>query len=67
MVKEKEKLAYINPEKSQEEKAKGNDKFKQGNYQSSFIRQPYTLLSNVVMLACINLSDIAVKITVTIK
>ena len=32
MVKEKEKLAYINPEKSQEEKAKGNDKFKQGNY-----------------------------------
>lgn len=32
LVKEKEKLAYIDPEKSQAEKAKGNEQFKQGKY-----------------------------------
>jgi len=32
LVKEKEKLAYIDPQKSQEEKAKGNEQFKAGRY-----------------------------------
>ena len=39
MVKEKEKLAYINPEKSQEEKAKGNEKFKQGIYKAWLLHE----------------------------
>merc|ERR1712050_760661 len=31
-MKEKERLAYIDPEKSQEEKDKGNDHYKKGQY-----------------------------------